>query len=514
MATLRGTPGPDSLIGTDEADAINGLGGDDLLAGALQDDLLVGGRGDDRLEGGEGFDSASWGDAPGHGSGGFWGMWISLAAGLAEAAVGRSGDGFWQRAPDLERDSLSGIEGLRGSTHHDYLGGDGGANLLHGFAGRDELEGFAGDDRLYGDAGDDLVRGGVGQDVLHGGGGADELEGGTGDDVGYGGAGDDTLTGDLGADRLYGGEGDDRFVDGSLEAGTPEETGGDRYDGRDGADTVDYHRSVGTGGSGLIVQLADGLAPGFAQQGEEMDRLLSIENLIGSDRDDVIVGNEAANQLTGLGGSDRLYGRGGGDTLIVGSEAGRRAVNFADGGAGDDLVRGWGGSDDRLLGGLGADRLDGGSHALSETGDLDRLELGRDLVADQARFELGQSVVGLAGGGIDRVFDLDPALDLLDLHLRQSSAFGQTSVVDVADFLDSDDNGVLDEADQEVSATGPDLVLDLGAVWERAFAADLPDDRPQQVALVEVASLDADRVTAPQQEPGWQLVTEPADFLL
>lgn len=514
MATLRGTPGPDHLPGTAEADALYGLGGNDLLEGGPGDDLFVGGHGDDHLEGGEDFDTASWGDAPGRGSGGFWGMWISLAAGLAEAAVGQTGDGFWQRAPNLERDSLAGIEGLKGSTRHDYLGGDGGANLLHGLAGRDELEGLAGDDRLYGDAGDDLVRGGAGQDVLHGGGGADEIDGGIGDDVAYGGAGDDTLVGDLGADRLYGGEGEDRFLDGSLEPGGPEETGSDRYDGRDGVDTVDYHRSTAADGAGLIVQLTDSLAPGTARQGEEIDRLLSIENVIGSERNDVIVGNDAANLLTGLGGDDRLYGRGGDDILIVGSEARTGADNFAEGGAGDDLIRGWGGSDDRLLGGSGADRLEGGSHALAEVGDSDRLELGRDFAADQARFELSQSVVGLAGGGVDRVYDFDPTSDLLDLHLRRSSAFGPISVVDVGDFLDSDDNGVLDEADQEVSALGPDLMLDLGSVWERAFAVDLPDDRPQQVVLVEVASLEADRVMTPQLEPGWQLVTEPADFLL
>ena len=516
MAKLTGTPAPDELVGTLEDDMLLGLDGDDRLHGGLGDDLLVGGRGDDRLDGGSGVDRASWGDAPGRGSGGFHGMWISLAAGVAEAVTGRDEHGFWQRDPVLERDALVGIENATGTTHHDHVEGDAGRNTLHGLAGRDEVEGLGGDDTLAGDAGDDGLRGGDGDDLLYGGTGADQLEGGPGDDRAYAGPGDDRLLGDLGDDLLHGGDGDDRFSDGSLEPEAPEETGNDRYDGGAGVDTVDYHELsfAAEGQGGVLVLLSYfGVSAGWARHGEEADRLVGIENVVGTDRDDVLSGNAADNVLTGLGGDDRLFGRGGDDVLVVGSEPGPGGANLADGGAGDDTLLGWGGSDDRLLGGQGADLLGGGAHALAEAADQDRLDLGQDAAQDRVVHQLGRSIVGLEGGGVDRVLAFDPLLDLLAVEMHQSSAFGDVSLVDARDFLDSNDDGLLNDDDQELSALGADLVLDLGAVWERAFAADLPDDRPQQLVLAGIGSLSADRVTIPDLEPGWSLVAEPPDPL-
>ena len=120
-------------------------------------------------------------------------------------------------------------------------------------------------------------------------------------------------------------------------------------------------------------------------------------------------------------------------------------------------------------------------------------------------------------GGIgvpDRVAAFDPARDVLALELRQSSVAGATAVVDARDFLDSDDNGVLDDADAEVALAGTDgLVLDLAAVWERAFATALPEDRPQAILLENVGSLAAERVAAPYTEPGWTVIGE-TDFIV
>ncbi|MDP9243270.1 MAG: hypothetical protein M3O84_08870 [Actinomycetota bacterium] len=65
--TIRGTPGPDRLVGTtgdDEIcgrggnDRISGLAGDDSISGAGGNDVLRGGPGDDDLVGGSGNDSA------------------------------------------------------------------------------------------------------------------------------------------------------------------------------------------------------------------------------------------------------------------------------------------------------------------------------------------------------------------------------------------------------------------------------------------------------------------------
>jgi Ca2+-binding RTX toxin-like protein len=85
-------------------------------------------------------------------------------------------------------------------------------------------------------------------------------------------------------------------------------------------DSADYSAS----GTGVNVDLGTGQAAGGDAEG---DKLISIEDLIGSAHADVLTGNAGANRI--------------------------------DGGAGDDTLRG-GAGDDVLKGGAGADVLDGG----------------------------------------------------------------------------------------------------------------------------------------------------------
>ena len=175
---------------------------------------------------------------------------------------------------------------------------DGLASYLYGTdAGNDELaaidgvnaviDGRGGDDVIDGASGDDNLAGGSGNDMLAGGGGVDTLTGG-GDD--------DTLTGGGDADNLDGGGGNDTAS----------------YAGSDAGVTVD-----------LAQQHETDIAQSTAQTGghAEGDRLIGIENLIGSDHDDVLTGDEGANNLAGGGGNDTLNGGAGADTLTGGAGA-------------------------------------------------------------------------------------------------------------------------------------------------------------------------------------------------
>jgi Ca2+-binding RTX toxin-like protein len=54
--TIRGTSGPDNLVGTPERDVICGKGGNDNLEGRGGRDLLLGGDGNDTLDGDYGND--------------------------------------------------------------------------------------------------------------------------------------------------------------------------------------------------------------------------------------------------------------------------------------------------------------------------------------------------------------------------------------------------------------------------------------------------------------------------
>jgi VCBS repeat-containing protein len=174
-------------------------------------------------------------------------------------------------------------------------------------------------DLINGNAGFyDAVYAGDGADTVDGGSGFDQIRGEGGDDSLSGGDDDDILRGDQGNDTLDGGEGIDRA----------------RYDNASG---------------GVIANLAAGTAvqaDGFGDSGS--DALIGIEQVRGSNFDDM---------LTGDGNDNRLEGRSGNDSLT--------------GGAGDDELRGDGG-DDTLLGGAGRDEFLGGDgNDFIDGGDLD-----------------------------------------------------------------------------------------------------------------------------------------------
>ncbi|WP_449434373.1 retention module-containing protein [Pseudomonas putida] len=151
---------------------------------------------------------------------------------------------------------------------------------------------------LNGTSGDDVLLAGAGNDTLNGGDGHDVLVGGEGDDQLYGGNGDDLLIGGAGNDLLDGGAGIDTAS----------------YASAGGAVSVDLSHAgpQDTGGAGT-------------------DTLTGIENLVGSDYGDTLIGDAGANLLSGGMGNDVLGGAAGNDILI--------------GGAGNDTLTGGSGND-------------------------------------------------------------------------------------------------------------------------------------------------------------------------
>ncbi|MEM8699345.1 MAG: Calx-beta domain-containing protein, partial [Pseudomonadota bacterium] len=131
------------------------------------------------------------------------------------------------------------------------------------------------DGQVLGDAaGVDFLVGGLGDDILRGFGGRDVLEGS---------AGNDELDGLSAGDSLFGGTGEDLLIGGE---------GGDLLDGGGSTDTASYDLSPG----GVTLSLRSGIGSAGDAEG---DQLVSIENVIGSRRDDRIFGDDFANTLDG-----------------------------------------------------------------------------------------------------------------------------------------------------------------------------------------------------------------------
>ncbi len=406
--TLTGTAARDLLIGSGEGELLTGGDGDDDLLGRGGDDTLEGGAGADLIDGGEGEDLLTY-------AGSNAAVRVDLAS-----RVGQGGH--------AQGDVFDGIENVEGSAFADTLAGDDSANILRGGNGDDVLDGRGGDDRLEGGAGDDVLEGGAGGDHLIGGDGVDtasyaslgeavtvSLADGTasgGDAAGdtlsgienlRGSDAGDDLTGDAFANRLEGGRGDDRLDGGEGDDILVGGRGADQLIGGEGFDTADYSLSA----EAVVVDLTSATPGGGDAEG---DTFVSIERIVGSFHDDVILGDGGDNILTGGLGADRLEGGGGFDTLdfadasegvaidlaagigtageaagdtysgfekVVGTDfadvlTGSAAAEVFDGALGDDTVSGAGGSDSYLFGfGSGADRIAEAGAA----GDTDRVVL-------------------------------------------------------------------------------------------------------------------------------------------
>ena len=132
-----------------------------------------------------------------------------------------------------------------------------------------------------------------------------------------GGAGDDKLRGNDVGNRLDGGAGDDTLMGGE---------GLDSLDGGAGLDTADF--------SDLTVDIDFDLANDTAiYKDGEIETIASIENIVGSDGANMILGDTENNLLDGAGGDDTLTGGAGDDTLMGGE-----GLDSLDGGAGLDTA--------------------------------------------------------------------------------------------------------------------------------------------------------------------------------
>ncbi|BCJ43451.1 hypothetical protein GCM10010168_42390 [Actinoplanes ianthinogenes] len=284
---LYGLGGDDNLYGETGADVLSGDAGNDSLTGGLGNDLEYGGAGNDSFAQANNDESAPDAD------------WLSGGAGTDQISYA-----WRKRAITADSDGARGDDGHRGE-----------GDTLLSF---ETIIGGLGDDHLYGTNGPDHLSGLAGNDVI----------------VGYG--GDDVIDDYAGNNKLYGNDGND-----VIESGT----GTDLISGGAGVDTVTY----GLRFDGVTVDL-DGATGDDGAPGEKDTVAGDIENVRGTQANDMIIGNDGPNRLDGGNGDDVIRGGGGGDVLLGGEADG---VDQLFGEAGDDYLDG--GQDGKI------DSLDGGA---------------------------------------------------------------------------------------------------------------------------------------------------------
>ncbi len=375
--TLNGNDADNVILGG-EGDFLYGHGGDDFFQVGGLPAVIDGGAGSDQIL----FTASRTvdrGDGIGVEETTTQGVSVDLSTGTV------NNDGFGNGG------AIISIENVAGSENADFIRGDRGDNWLAGREGDDILVGMDGDDELLGGAGDDILYGFHGTDSFDGGEGVDRIsfynafatQGVVADlrtqtiaNDGFGFSETMTSIEGLGggtrfADQFYGNDADNLILVGGGD--TAYGFGGDDsfqlddapalVDGGTGVDTI-----AGFTSSRLIDLTSDGVAETqFTTNGVNVNLqtrrledgwgnvgvVIGIENLGGSEYNDVLTGSTADNDLWGYEGDDIIAGGAGNDDI-----EGHEGDDTLRGDVGDDNLFGATG-DDILNGGLGADLLDG-----------------------------------------------------------------------------------------------------------------------------------------------------------
>ncbi len=291
----------DQLVDIEE---VIGTRKDDRIIGNDEENYFILEKGDDYVDGkGSTFNQVGY-----HWETGGTGIVVDLAAQTATDTYG-------------DTDTLININVIRGSLWDDVIDGSDANEVFRGINGDDTMDGkggvdeirydrdhvYGGDSGVYVNLAEETATDGFGDtDVIRN---FERVRGTNYDDSIIGNAADNRLRGYAGDDGFVGGAGDDE-IDGGVDSW-------DEYD------LVDYSQEGG--GAGVTVNLATGVA---IDTFGDTDTLISIEEVIGTDQDDVMVGNDYDNWFVLGAGDDSVDGGGSGfDQVSYSSETGGVGVS-------------------------------------------------------------------------------------------------------------------------------------------------------------------------------------------
>jgi Ca2+-binding RTX toxin-like protein len=336
----------ETIIGTKWADKFFGDTYANIFIAGAGNDHFFGSGGGDKFDGGEGKDWADYSKAPSA-------VNVNLLTGLGENG-------------QAQGDTYVSIENIRGGLGDDILVGDNSANVIYGAAGADRIEGNGGNDMIYTGGGYDYVDGGAGIDTVSyaeswdkvtvnlttginqygeasrdtlinvenligskfddnitGDAGVNVLKGGGGDDTLRGAGGDDVLIGGVGKDAMYGDAGVDLVSYANSKTGVTFSlaTGGilNADTNQDGVQPTvivlpDCDEDLTNGLGANVVDTGYTAINGVSEA--TGDTYFGIENILGSQWNDKISGDDLGNRINGGAGNDFIDGAGGIDYIL------------------------------------------------------------------------------------------------------------------------------------------------------------------------------------------------------
>lgn len=254
---------------------------------------------------------------------------------------------------------------------------------------------------------------------------------------------DDIIHGDGFSNVLSGGDGND-IIDAGSEGrlGQTGNGGADTIDGGNGSDTVTY--------AGSYFGTAIDLSAQLTWDGVNNDKLISIENAIGTSYNDTLNGDAGNNILDGgSGGADKIYGGAGSDTVsyasayrgividlyaqltwdglsndVLNSIENGLGSSFNDtlnGDDGNNILDGGDGGADAIYGGLGTDTV---SYASSSRGVT--IDLNAQLTWDGVNNDVLNSIEGALGSKYDDVIQTHAPTVLNGGHVLDGGAGNDT----------------------------------------------------------------------------------------
>ncbi|KGM46677.1 cadherin-like domain-containing protein [Pseudooceanicola atlanticus] len=326
---LDGGLGADTLIGSEESDVFVARGGNsanrNIITGFDGNDQLILMQGFAQFDAGEGIDTVDLSHL-------IRGVSFTLSPSATLNGPRQIVSQFDQQtvvdrlaATSQPIAELQGVENAIGTRFNDFLEGDEGDNTIIGGAGDDTIRGGKGADEVDGGAGvdtllltDNVVSGGITQGVFANLTTGEIIDGNGNIEKAYN---FENVSSTGLDDMLIGTDGDNIFIMGG---------GNDTVFGGRGIDTVRYGSNVQSGFDqirGIKVVLGGTSEDGVVVNGQVgLDQLFSIENVVGTNLDDQIMGDASNNVLVGGLGADTISGGAGDDTISTGAGADRVVV--------------------------------------------------------------------------------------------------------------------------------------------------------------------------------------------